>query len=46
VSVVDGGGGGECLLFVDDTQIKRWCLPTLDLGVVVHSTNSADSVPA
>jgi hypothetical protein len=37
VGVVDGGGGGE-----------RVCCqtPMLDLGVVVRSTDSADSVPA
>jgi hypothetical protein len=47
VDVVEGGGGGfgrRCL-FVDDIQIERRRLPTLDLDIVGHSTNSADSVP-
>jgi hypothetical protein len=49
VGVVDGGGGGggeSVSLFVDDTQIERRHLPTLDLDMVGHSTDSAESVPA
>jgi hypothetical protein len=47
VGLVDGGGSGERVcLFVDDTQIEWRQTPTLDLDVVGHSTDSADSVPA
>jgi hypothetical protein len=35
----------ECL-FVDNVQIERRRLPTLDLDIVGHSADSADSVPA
>jgi hypothetical protein len=44
--VNDGGGRGQPgFRVVYDAQIERRQTPTLDLGVVGHSTDSAESVP-
>jgi hypothetical protein len=44
--VNDSGGRGQPgFRVVYDAQIERRQTPTLDLGIMGHSTDSADSVP-